>query len=88
MTYKHIFQRMLGEPAIKKHGNEEMPEGWKENLRAEGLRSGRIVRVMQFELINSFSSCRFGKLKKQLQSLSTHRKQEGNCGDKLEDEVK
>jgi hypothetical protein len=32
MTYKHIFQRMFCEPAVEKHGDEEMPEGWKENL--------------------------------------------------------
>jgi hypothetical protein len=65
MTYKHIFQRMLGQPAIKKHGDEEMPEGWKENLRVE-MKKWKIFRVMQLKLISSFSGCRFGKLKKQL----------------------
>lgn len=33
MTYKHVLQRVLGKPAIEKHGNEEMPQGWKEDLQ-------------------------------------------------------
>lgn len=30
---KHIFQRMLGEPAIKEYGNKKMPKGRKEYLK-------------------------------------------------------
>lgn len=43
MTYKHVLKRVLGKPAIEKHGNEEMPQGWKEDLQ-------RQVSVWVFEI--------------------------------------
>jgi hypothetical protein len=35
---KHVFERVLREPAIKENGDEEMPQGWKEDLRTKEKR--------------------------------------------------
>lgn len=43
MTYKHILQRVLREPAVEEHGNEEMPKGWKKDLKEKR----EIIRIRQ-----------------------------------------
>lgn len=43
MTYKHVLQRVLGEPAIKKDGNEKMPKGRKENLTEREKREKQVI---------------------------------------------
>lgn len=44
MTYKHVLQRVLGEPAIKKDGNEKMPKGRKENLTERKKRNKSLMK--------------------------------------------
>lgn len=49
MTYKHILQRVLGEPAVEKHGNEEMPKGWKEDLQKRDEKTEDNAEVLRDE---------------------------------------
>lgn len=32
LTYNHVLQRMLGQPAVEKHGDEQVPQRWPEDL--------------------------------------------------------
>jgi hypothetical protein len=48
---KHVFQRVLCEPAIKKDGDEEMPKGRKENLpHGERERETHTIGVIKISL--------------------------------------
>lgn len=40
LTYNHVLQRMLGQPAVEKHGDEQVPKRWPEDLWCVGERSG------------------------------------------------
>lgn len=40
LTYDHVLQRVLGQPAVEKHGNEQVPKGRPEDLWCVGERSG------------------------------------------------
>lgn len=41
LTYYHVLQRVLGQPAVEKHGDEQVPKRRPEDLWCVGERSGR-----------------------------------------------
>lgn len=42
LTYDHVLQRMLGQPAVEKHRDEQVPKRWPEDLWCVGERSGGV----------------------------------------------
>lgn len=40
LTYDHVLQRVLGQPAVEKHGDEQVPKRRPEDLWCVGERSG------------------------------------------------
>lgn len=45
MAYNHVFQGMLGQPAVQKHRDEQVPQGrpeylWRRRVRGLGLGLG------------------------------------------------
>lgn len=40
LTYDHVLQRVLGQPAVEEHGDEQVPKGRPEDLWCVGERSG------------------------------------------------